>query len=51
MLGMQMRRKTYWLGMHGPSIPQPPATLIQDLSEMACGGSSSLHYKFEFMGY
>lgn len=40
MLGMQMKRRTYWLGMHGPSIPQQPASVIQDLSEVACGGYS-----------
>ena len=35
MLGMQMKRRTFWLGMHGPSIPQQPAAVTQDLSAMA----------------
>lgn len=51
MLGMQMKGRAIWLGMHGPCIPQQPATVIQDLSEVACGSCSGLYITLWFMGY
>jgi len=35
---MQMKRRTYWLGVHGPSIPRQPAAVMQGSSAMAGGG-------------
>lgn len=45
-------RRAIWLGMHGPCIPQQPATVIQDSSEeVARAGGSSLYITLCFTGY